>query len=330
MTAQSFRRALTSVSRLAAVAFGFVALLGAAERTAWACMQPLPSCKLEFAPAAGKQVPSNVASIAIGSTYGIRSVELRGPYDAPVAITMEEQAGLFLLKPQEPLAPGRHRIVAMVEQPGSCTGAADPTGELGASDGGTEPSTALVRYESTFAVGAIQAAPTTAGTVAIGEPATARIGDTVGPVFEYPVQIAVAPEMRPYLPVARWTLEVDGSPKTTGTTGDEGRSFGVPVLCGKQAPSSSCAGPAVLPPGPHKVRAVARIMGAETPIATSEIVADFSCETATTSAADTASSDGGCDVTRRSTDAGAGVALLGVAGLVARLRRRSRRRSTRA
>lgn len=323
-----------SIFRAAAVALGSIALVGAAERGASACFPARPSpCKLDFAPAAGVTVPADVGSIGVSSlVYAelesvVRSVELLGPDGAPVPVTTEPRPGSITIRPQAPLAPGPHRIVAIAEQPSSCK---DPAGLSGATvepDAGTTPDTLLYRHESTFTVGTPPPLPTSAGTVTLGERQTLP-GNVEDPISEYPVEVVVSPEMRPYLPVAHWSVTVDGRQRGGDTIGDAAPSFRLHVQCKSQAPVDSCGTPP-LAPGAHKVRVLARLAAANAPIETNEIDVELSCGLpagASPSTPESSSADG-CNVTHRSSfGAGGGLALLGVAGLVAQLRRRWRRR----
>ena len=321
-------------ARVAGIALGASALFVAAERDASACVYASNPCALAFTPALGKRVPANIGTILVtpgtNAPAVVKSLELLGPDDAPVAVTVEHRPGLVLVTPQAELAPGRHRIIATAEQLSGC---AEPQlgGAVIESDAGVAAGNLLFRHESSFIVVPSVPLPTTAGTVTLGERRIAGEQDTDDPVFSYPVHVTVSPEMLPFVPSARWTVELDGKPRRHGEMGDEAPEFELHVRCKSQAPLNSCAQD-VDAPGPHKVRVVARLAGSDTPIASDELDVELSCDAAVGSstsslAASSSDSGSGCNVVTRpsSIGAGSGLALFGVAGVLTRLRRRLRR-----
>lgn len=295
-----------------------------AERTASACLPPMGDpCTLGFAPAVGKGVPANAPAIIVvrPQAYqesGLRSAELIGPDGTPVLVTTEQpvEGGPITLTPQAALTPGRHRIVATAAQPSSCAG---PVIE---ADAGV-PDKKLYRHESTFVVGSSRPMPSAAGTITLGERRLLSAQESPSQLFSYPVSVAVAPEMEPYLSIARWTIEVDGASRGDGGFGGE-PSFALSLGCNGGGLEGSCNSGRAETPGLHKVRVVARLGGSEAPIATNEIDVDLACDGGSGSSASDPSADSGsgCNVTRRS--AGGGALLLGLAAVIARLRRRSR------
>ncbi len=306
----------------------------AAERDASACVYAYDPCALTFAPALEKTVPANIGTIRVtpgtNAADVVKSLELLGPDDVPVAVAVEHRPGLVLVTPQAELAPGRHRIIATAEQPSSC---AEPRlgGAVIESDAGVAEGNLLLRHESSFIVVPSLPLPTTAGSVTVGERRIAGEQDSDDPVFAYPVHVTVAPEMLPFLPSARWTVELDGRPRRHGPMGDEAPEFEVHVRCKSPGPLNSCSQD-VDAPGPHKLRVVARLAGSDTPIASDELDVELSCDAAVGSstsslAASSSDSGSGCNVVTQpsSIGAGSGLALFGVAGVLTRLRRRLRR-----
>lgn len=177
------------------------------------------------------------------------------------------------------------------------------------------------RVDTRFSVGRSAPLPTVAGAVSLVETLFFPQG-TSGCTGAFPAQqiarlrIDASPEMIPWLPLARWEVEVDGANVATsgfGRVSEQPLDFtpnpwfrtfnSFAVQCGLVLDAGVVGpDPRYLQPGLHEVKVLARILGVSTPILTNVLQVDVPC----TPPAEDAGVDEGIDA-GSSADAGSRV-----------------------
>lgn len=262
------------MTRLALV----VGVLGASR--AWACSGLTCSSLVVPVPQSGSEIPSNAPAVGVQRTIfadvlidgGIEylpptmaALQLRGPDGGfIVGPAVEPQLGVFV---QTALSPGSWSM------------------RLDDTNCGTDAG---------FTVGAAAPLPTAAATLSLVEttwaPAFEGFNSCYGPYSAQQVvrlRIEASPEMRPWLSLARWALELDG---VEVMTSGFGRVKALPYDPSPLVPSPQlnvftvgCGavpdGGAVprLQPGIHSARMVARILGVAGQIPSNALQLDVVC-----------------------------------------------------
>ncbi len=257
-TAVACRRGMTARS--------LCALLLVAAPPALACTPPCEDATL--APPDHATIPASAPALALDATtfgYPIDALRVETVDGQPVAVTVTAQPSgqEWLITPAQPFAAGDYRAIA--PRP-SCLG--QPP------DGG--PAT----LAHPFTVGAGAPLPTQMGAASAmwSRLAMVQVSNSNGscvstiPAAVSDVAITFADEMKPWLPLARLTLAVDGMPWAQTAYGDVAADGAMRGHAGETRTITSVFGACLLPPmgvdgglviGPHHADLIVEIAGAQ-------------------------------------------------------------------
>ncbi len=266
-----------------------VPLLGLlASSSAWACSGLTCEAVVVRVPKAGSTIPSNAPAVGVQLTV-FSDVSIDGGiehFQTTTPFSVRGPDGGLVIGPRVEPALGVFIATTLVE------------GRWSMSLDNSSPCFA----ESGFVVGPPSPLPTVAGTVALVETLwfPPAFSGCTGP---YPahqmgrLRIEASPEMRPWLPLVRWEVLVDGSNVTTsrfGRVSDEPfdpmpsalfRTFNsFAVQCGDLldggVPDGGASGgldARYLRPGLHEVKVLARILGVSAPVSTNALQVNLVC-----------------------------------------------------
>lgn len=245
-------------------------------RAAWPCSGYSCQSGVQPVPKDGAVIPANAPAVGIQSIIFSDASADGGTTTWGAALSVSVSSGsTSLTGPSLPSPVGF--FISVPPMPVGSTWVLEP--------GGCEP-------RSTFTVGPPAALPTVSAGVDLLEtqyqPFDSSSCGASPPKQVARLRITATPQMVPWLPLARWELEVDGRNVTTARFGTVGAEPFAPEL--RSGPAflpfntfgAECFGPSpwsssTLQPGLHAVRVLARIEGLLEPIPSNTVSVQLDC-----------------------------------------------------